>query len=121
MAAYATYEDIEKGYRPLEPDEREKATELLRRAALIIDAAAAAGVSDDVKNLVSCNMVTRALTPADACIPVGVTQGTQSGLGYAQSYTFGAGSSGELYLSKTDKKLLKCGNRIGAYSPVEEL
>lgn len=119
--AYATYEDIEKGFRTLDADEREKAAELLKRAAVIIDAVAAAGVSDDVKGLVSCNMVTRALASGDVQIPVGATQGTQTGLGYSQSYTFGSGSSGELYLSKTDKKLLKCGNRIGSYSPVEEL
>lgn len=119
--AYATYEDVEKGFRALDADEREKAEELLKRAAVIIDAVAATGVSDDVKGLVSCNMVTRALGSGDVQIPVGATQGTQTGLGYTSSYTFGSGSSGELYLSKTDKKLLKCGNRIGSYSPVEEL
>ena len=119
--AYATYEDVQAGFRLLTADEIEKAETLLDRAAVIIDSVAADGISDAIKMLVSCNMVTRALASGDSAIPIGVSQGTQTGLGYTSSYTFGSGSSGELYLSKTDKRLLKCGNRIGSYSPVEGL
>ena len=42
-------------------------------------------------------------------------------LGYTQSWTMNGGSSGELYLSKLEKRLLGCGDRIGARSPVEGL
>lgn len=121
--AYATIEDIEKGYKDLDADERVRAEELLDRAAVIIDSLAAKGVSDDAKKLVSCSMVTRAIASLSGSdgIPIGVSQGTQTGLGYTSSYTFGAGSSGELYLTKMDKRLLHCGNRIGSRSPVEDL
>lgn len=121
--AYATIEDIEKGYKDLDADERTRAEELLDRVAIIIDSLAAENVSDDAKKLVSCNMVTRAIASLSGGngIPIGVSQGTQTGLGYTSSYTFGSGSSGELYLTKMDKRLLHCGNRIGSHSPIEDL
>lgn len=119
--SYATYEDVQAGFRTLDESEIEKANALLDRAAIIIDSVAADGIDDSVKMLVSCNMVTRALGSGGDAIPIGVSQGTQTGLGYTASYTFGTGTAGELYLSKMDKRLLKCGNRIGSYSPVEEI
>jgi hypothetical protein len=57
----------------------------------------------------------------DAGVPIGATQGSMSGLGYSQSWTLSNGSTGEMYLSKLDKQLLGYGNKIGSYSPVEEL
>ena len=51
---------------------------------------------------------------------MGATQGSMSALGYSQSWTIGAGSVGELYLGKLEKKLLGACNRIGSYSPVQE-
>ena len=119
--AYATYEDIEERYRDLDADEQARCTALLDDAAVMIDAFAAENVEDSVKTLVSCNMVIRALGSGDMNVPVGATQATQTGLGYTSSYTFGSGQSGELYFSKTDKKLLKIGNRIGSRSPIEDL
>ena len=47
--------------------------------------------------------------------------GTATALGYSQSWTMGSGSSGELYLSKLEKKLLGVGSKIGARSPLEDL
>ena len=45
-----------------------------------------------------------------------------SGLGYTQSWTMAnGGSTGELYLSKTERQLLRRGNSIGSYSPVQGL
>ena len=94
--AYATIEDVEKGYKDLDADERVRAEALLDRAAVIIDTVAEKDVSDDAKKLVSCNMVTRAIASLSGSdgIPIGVSQGTQTGLGYTSSYTFGSGSSG---------------------------
>ena len=95
---------------------------LLNDAAVVIDAYNA-NASVDAKKIVSCNMVIRKLGDGeDNGIPIGATQGSMSGLGYAQSWTMsGGGSTGELYLAKIDKKLLGVGNQIGSYSPVQEL
>jgi hypothetical protein len=57
----------------------------------------------------------------DAGVPIGATQGSMSGLGYSQSWTLSSGSTGEMYLSKMDKQLLGYGNKIGSYSPAQEL
>lgn len=119
--AYATCEDVEKGFRELTEEERQKVKVLLERAAIFIDTVAAPDIAEDVKGIVSCNMVTRAIASGDIQIPIGATQTSQSGLGYSQSVTFGSGASGELYLSKMDKRMLGIGNRIGFHSPVEDI
>ena len=55
-------------------------------------------------------------------VPMGATQGSMSGLGYSESWTIGSGgSAGEVYLSRLDKQVLGAGNKIGSYSPVQEL
>ena len=54
--------------------------------------------------------------------PLGATQGSQSALGYSQSWTIGSGgATGELFLGKLERKLLGAGDKIGSYSPVQEL
>ena len=88
-------------------------------------------VSDDyhreteLGKLVACRMVIRALGDGGAAAgaaPIGATQGSMSGLGYTQSWTMAnGGSTGELYLSKTERQLLRRGNSIGSYSPVQGL
>jgi hypothetical protein len=55
-------------------------------------------------------------------VPIGAQQGSMSALGYSQSWTIGStGAAGELYLNKSDRRILGLGNSIGSYSPVEEL
>ena len=94
---------------------------MLDDAAIIIDSFNEMA-SEDKKQIVSCRMVIRQLGDgSDAGVPIGATQGSMSGLGYSQSWTLSSGSTGEMYLSKLDKELLGVGNRIGSYSPVEEL
>lgn len=44
-----------------------------------------------------------------------------SALGYSQSWTMPNGGTGELYLTKAEKRILGLANGIGSYSPVEEL
>lgn len=121
---YAEIEDVEAGFRTLSHDEQSKCRFLLMEAAVIVDAYNAAA-SDETKKLVSCRMVRRQLGDGDSdsgvTFPMGSTQGTASALGYSQSWTISGGSTGELYLSKLEKKLLGVGNRIGSYSPVEDL
>lgn len=119
--AYATIEDIEKRInRVLSESEAEQASTLLDDSAVYIDATKTTA-SDNIKKIVSCNMVIRAIGSNDVDIPLGATQGSMSALGYSQSWTVSGGSYGELYLSKTDKKLLGLSNLIGSYSPTQEL
>lgn len=121
--AYATVRDVEDRItRTLSTDEEAVVGKLLDDAAVIIDAYNA-DASADAKKVVSCRVVIRAIGDGESNgVPTGATQGSMSGLGYSQSWTINSGGTvGELYLGKLDKKLLGCGNKIGSYSPVEEL
>lgn len=121
--AYATVSDVEaRILRTLSSAEEALCSTLLDDAAVMIDAYNK-NASADAKKIVSCNMVIRKIGDGeDSGIPIGATQGSMSGLGYSQSWTMsGGGSTGEMYLAKSDKKLLGAGNSIGSYSPVEEL
>lgn len=121
---YATVEEVEAGFRTLSDDEKTLCSALLAEAGIVIDA-----YSQDApferKQLVSCRMVRRQLGEdgsGDAVtFPMGATQGTATALGYSQSWTMSGGSTGELYLSKLEKKLLGVGDKIGAHSPLEDL
>ena len=121
--AYATVQDVQDRLtRTLSVDEQAVCTNLLDDAAVIIDAYNSEATAD-AKKVVSVRMVSRALGDGETSgIPMGATQGSMSGLGYAQSWTVSSGGGvGELYIAKLEKKLLGVGNRIGSYSPVEEL
>ena len=123
MAAYATVEDVQaRMSRTMTEDEQALCEKLLEDAAVIIDVYNIAADSD-VKQVVSCRMVIRAMGDgSDSGVPLGATQGSQSALGYSQSWTIGSGgAAGELYLGKLERKMLGCGDRIGSYSPVQEL
>lgn len=120
--AYATVDNVQaRMARTMSEDERTVCTSLLSDAAAIVDA-----YNEDAclsnKIIVCCRMVIRAMGDgAESGIPMGATQGSMSALGYSQSWTIGAGTVGELYLSKLEKKLLGTGDKIGSYSPVEAL
>jgi len=119
MAAYATYTDVQSRMNKVfSSEEQALCSTLLDDAAVIIDAYNA-DAKTDAKKLVSCRMVIRIMNSASD-MPIGATQGTMSALGYSQTWTLSSGSSGELYLSKTDKKLLGV-SKIGAHSPLEDM
>lgn len=120
--AYATYQDVQaRMSRTLSASEQAVCSTLLDDAAAIIDAFNINATSD-IKKVVSCRMVIRALGDGETSgVPVGATQGSMSGLGYSQSWTLTNGSTGEVYLAKIEKELLGRGNRIGSRSPVEDL
>ena len=120
--SYATAVDVQRRMvKPLSDDQMDVCAALLDDAGVLIDAIAP-NASDEAKATVSCSMVIRAMgSQGDLTVPTGATQGSASALGYSQSWTFGNGATGELYLSRTEKRLLGVGNRIGSYSPVEEL
>lgn len=116
--SYATFEDVRKRCRrTLSEAERTLCETLLEDAAVIVDSYNNKA-SDDVKKVVSCNMIIRAVGDGESAqVPIGSTQGTVSALGYSQTWTMGSGSTGELYLSKLDKKMLGSRCKIGVMSP----
>jgi len=120
MTAYATVEQVELGFRSLTEEEQVKCAALLDEASVLIDAVAK-NASSEAKQVVSCRIVRRSLGDgSDTSVPIGATQGSMSALGYSQSWTISNGSSGELYLGKTDRILLGLGNKIGCSNPYEE-
>lgn len=123
MAAYATVADVQGlMMHAMTEAEQTVCQNLLDQAAVIIDAYNA-DASADAKKTVSCRMVVRAMGDGtESGVPMGASQGSMTGLGYTQSWTMGSGgAAGELYLGRLEKKLLGVGNRIGSYSPVQEL
>ena len=115
---YAEVQDVEAGFRALSKEEQTRCVALLSEAAVIIDHYNP-DADADTKRVVSCRMVRRQLGEDDSTGGVSFPMG--STLGYSQSWTMGSGSSGELYLSKLEKKLLGVGSKIGARSPLEDL
>lgn len=120
--AYAQIADLQaRMTRTMDTGEEQVAASLLDDAAIIIDSFNKDATADS-KKVVSCRMVIRALGDGQpAGVPIGASQGSKSALGYSESWTMGGGSTGELYLSKLDKQILGYGDRMGSYSPVEEL
>ena len=121
--AYATVNDVkQRMLRELSNEELELCEKLLDDAAVIIDVFAAKA-GEDAKKVVSCRMVIRVLGDGEeSSLPIGVSQATQSALGYSQTVTYASsGAAGELYISKLEKQILRSGNKIGSYSPAQEL
>ena len=121
--AYATVEEVQaRMTREMTTEEQAVCDILLGDAALLIDAYNE-NAKYSAKNTVSCRMVARIMgNDGAAGYPVGATQGSMAGLGYSQSWTIsGGGATGELYLTKTEKKMLGTGNKIGSKSPVEDV
>ena len=122
--AYATVADIEaRTTHVYSTADKEVLATLLNDAGVLIDAYNI-DASADAKKVVSCRMVIRAFGDGDADggYPLGATQGSMTAGGYTQSWTVGSGgSSGELYISKVEKKMLGVGDAIGSYSPTQEL
>ncbi len=119
---YATVADVQaRMSRAMSSGEQAICATLLDDAGVLIDAYANSA-TESAKKIVSCRVVIRALgSGEDATIPIGATQGSMSALGYSQSWTISGGSTGELYLSKEEKRLLGRGNLIGSHSPLEDM
>ena len=118
--AYATVEQVAEGFRALTAEEKSVCTALLEEAAIIIDAYNADAPAD-VKMVVTCRIIRRAIGAGEASVPIGATQGTMTAGPYSQSWTMSGGSTGELYLSRLDKTLLGVGNKIGYTNPFQEV
>ena len=120
---YASVQDVQSRMtRTMSSAEQTLCGVLLQDAAVMIDSYAPAATAD-AKKLVSCHMVIRALGDGSSTgTPLGATQGSMSALGYSQSWTIGSGGSvGELYFSKSDRRLLGNGDAVGSYSPTQQL
>lgn len=113
--AYATVADLAARWRPLSIAERDRATVLLADASVYVDTECppADPLTDaDARKIVVVNMVKRAmLTPVDQ-VPVTSQQETTGP--FSQSLSF-ANPTGDMYMSKSDRKLLGCG-RQAAFS-----
>ena len=119
--SYATIDDVEAQWRPLSDAETSRAETLLDRAALIIDVecptvAKRIEAGDELAARaavhVSVEMVKRAmLSPVDAAP---MAQFQQTGGPFSTSGTF-VNPTGDVYLSKGDRRLLGC-RRQKAYS-----
>lgn len=119
--SYATVTDVQSRMATEMSESQETICEnLLEDAGIIIDAYNS-DADADAKKVVSVRMVIRAMGTLGDTMPIGANQGSMAALGYSQSWTISAGAVGELYLAKLDKKLLRVGEKIGSYSPVEEL
>ena len=120
--AYATIEDVQSRITiNLSEQERTVCSALLDDVAVLIDSFNQSA-KEQTKKIVSCRAVIRAIGDgSQSGVPIGASQGSMSALGYSQSWTMGSGSTGEIYLSKTEKQMLGGGDRIGSYSPVQEL
>lgn len=120
---YATVADVQaRMLRTMTEAQQNVCEKLLEGAARIIDNFNI-NASADNKNEVSIGMVQRAIESSNLTdIPIGATQGSMAAMGYSQSWTMGSNASvGQLYLNKTEKRLLGGESRIGAHSPLEEL
>lgn len=115
---YATKDDVLERFNGIVDDAL--CESLLEESALLIDAYNK-NADYDAKRIVSVRMVVRMLgSGADNGMPMGTSQGTISALGYSQTFTLGSGgSTGELYISRMEKKMLGYGNKIGCSNPLE--
>lgn len=129
MAAFATVSDLEARWRPLSPDESNRAQALLDDAAAVIRAECAdvdsrlvavppailPELDPAVPLMVSCSMVKRAmLSGADVA---GVTSTQQTAGPFSQSLSF-ANPSGDLYLTKAERRILGCGGQRAGSVPM---
>ena len=110
---YATVEDLEARWRTLTADERDRAGVLLEYAAVRLDAACPPSDPPTAQELaarkiVSCEMVKRAMATSGGIGGVGVTSVQQGAGPYQETVQF-SNPTGDLYLSKSDRKLLGCG------------
>lgn len=121
--AYATVQDVQARLTAtMTAAQQTVCAQLLEDAAILIDSYND-DVSMDIAKVVSCRVVARAIgNGGDGDIPTGASQGSMSALGYSQTWTMTGGSVGEVYLTRTEKRMLGVGGgKVGSWSPVQEL
>lgn len=109
--AFATVSDIEARWRVLSDEETSRASVLLDDASAMLSALVAVDESDagqrELLRSVCCSMVIRAMAATSADI-YGVSQASMTAGAYTQSWSY-SNPSGDMYLTKMEKKLLGIG------------
>lgn len=122
MDRYATLDDLEAAWRPVEAGEYRRAEALLEYACEIVAAELSGSGRDPggddpsptIKRHVVCSMVRRAMLNDER---EGVSQSSMTVTPYAQSWTY-ANPDGALYISKAERRLLGAvKGRVGSIMP----
>lgn len=104
--AYASIEDLAARWRPLSGAEATRATVLLDDAAVRIDAAKKPSTPPadlEVRKIISCDMVKRAMMTDPNLPPASQTQQTAGP--FQQGITY-ANPAGDMYLTKAEQTML---------------
>lgn len=110
---YAEVTDLEARWRTLTEAEHATATTLLGDAQLMIDTECPPAVEPtaaqlEARKIVSCNMVKRAMLNSEQAAGIESTQATAGP--FSRSFNF-SNPTGEMYLTKKDRKLIGCGGQ----------
>jgi len=120
--AYADVSDLEVRWRTLTDDEQARAAVLLDDASAMLDAYVTVDETDEQQmkllKIVTCNMVERAMSTAsdDGVDLYGVTQQSMTAVGFTRQFSY-ANPTGDLYITKAEKKMLHIGGNIGVARP----
>ena len=119
--AFAEVSDIEARWRSLSTDEKSRAGVLIEDASAMLSALANVDANDqqqaELLNTVCCNMVIRAMAQS-GMDTFGVSQSAITAGPYTQSFSY-SNPSGDMYLTKLEKKLLKVSiGYIGSIRPM---
>lgn len=108
---FATVADLEARWHALTPDEQAQAEALLADAADLIMSECPRYMEASAATLkrVACAMVKRAMINGDNAM--GVTQTQQTAGPFSQMFSY-SNPSGDLYLTKAEKRSLGCGVQI---------
>ena len=117
--AYADVSDLEVRWRTLTEDEQTRAEALLDDASAMLDAYVTVDETDEKQlnllKIVVCNMVERAMSTGDDMY--GVTQQSMTAVGFSQQFSY-ANPTGDLYITKAEKRMLKISGKIGMARPL---
>lgn len=109
--AYAEVADLEARWRTLSSDEKSRAKVLLGDARVRLDVECPPSTPPTdaelaVREIVSCEMVKRAMINSDSAAGVGSTQTTAGP--FLQSFNY-TNPTGDLYVTKAERRMLGCG------------
>lgn len=117
--AFALVSDIESRWRDLSTDEESRAAVLIDDASAMLAAQVVVDDTDEKQaallKTVCCNMVIRAMAATQA-ETFGVSNASMTAGSYTQSWTY-SNPSGDMYLTKMEKKLLGIGS--GKYRAIQ--
>lgn len=121
---YATVADLEDRWRTLNTAEAARADVLLGDAAVRLDVLCPPSDPPTepelaARKIVSCEMVKRAMANPGGTDGVGIAS-SQSGAGPFQQTLQFSNPSGDLYVTKSDRALLGCGNQVAFTFPMVE-